>query len=84
MFRHTEWVETSSRSVLLTCCCFFLVPWAALAQPPERVPVVPTLAETIEVRVMNVEVVVTDRSGKRVRGLPASDFPNGLTNLNPY
>jgi VWFA-related protein len=34
----------------------------------------PTFGERIDVRVVNVEVVVTDKSGNRVAGLPPSDF----------
>jgi hypothetical protein len=43
-----------------------------LAQaPPAEIPVI---GETIDVRVVNVEAVVTDASGKVVRGLAARDF----------
>jgi VWFA-related protein len=52
----------------------------ALAQTP--------LAETIEVRVTNVDVVVTDKAGKPVTGLTKADFeilengkPQDITNL---
>ena len=34
----------------------------------------PRIGETIEVSIVNVDVVVTDRSGKPVRGLTAADF----------
>jgi VWFA-related protein len=34
----------------------------------------PPFGESIDVRVVNVEAVVTDRSGKRVTGLKSSDF----------
>jgi VWFA-related protein len=46
----------------------------SLAQKPQ--PEIPTtvVGETIDVRVVNVETVITDASGKRVRGLPAADF----------
>jgi len=54
---------------------------AAAAQAPAPVPPAneplqptPTFGERIEVRVVNVEVVVTDRQGNRVPGLAASDF----------
>lgn len=43
---------------------FLLIPFGAAAQ----------LVETIEVRVTNVDVVVTDRSGNPVRGLTKDDF----------
>lgn len=39
--------------------------------PPAEVPVI---GETIDVRVVNVEAVVTAKSGERVRGLTAGDF----------
>ena len=44
------------------------------AQPPtdEAVPLV--FGEVLDVRVVNVEVVVTDKDGERVRGLDATDF----------
>src|ERR1043166_578477 len=49
------------------------------------------LGETIEVRVTNVDVVVTDRDGKPVRGLTRDDFvvtedkkPQTLTNFAEY
>lgn len=52
---------------------------SALAQP---------LVETIEVRITNVDVVVTDRSGKPVHGLTKDDFeileagkPQAITNF---
>ncbi|HSS48786.1 MAG TPA: hypothetical protein VLX28_07560, partial [Thermoanaerobaculia bacterium] len=41
------------------------------AKPPELVQI---MGETIDVRVVNVEAVVTGRSGQRVRGLAAGDF----------
>jgi VWFA-related protein len=48
----------------------FLVPLAALAQQqPSR-----TYGETLEVRVINVDVVVTGRDGKPVTGLTKDDF----------
>ncbi|MCE2559768.1 MAG: hypothetical protein J4F98_14525 [Acidobacteria bacterium] len=49
----------------------FLLPVAALGQQ-EELPEV--FSEVIDVRVVNVEVVVTDRQGNRVQGLEASDF----------
>jgi VWFA-related protein len=49
------------------------------------------LSETIEVRIINVDVVVTDREGTPVRGLKAEDFsvwedgePRTVTNLAEY
>lgn len=43
-----------------------------LAQPSREAP--PVFGEQIEVRVVNVEVVVTDKDGNRVTGLQPSDF----------
>jgi hypothetical protein len=43
----------------------------AAQTPPSEIPV---LDETIDVRVVNIEAVVTDASGQRVRGLSAGDF----------
>jgi VWFA-related protein len=40
---------------------------------PKR-PQIPALGETIEVSIVNVDVIVTDKDGKRVRGLAKSDF----------
>lgn len=41
-------------------------------EPPAEIPT--TIGETIDVRVVNVETVVTNASGERVRGLAAGDF----------
>src|SRR5215213_10895805 len=46
---------------------FLLAEPAARSQPP-------VFEEVIDVRVVNVEVVVTDADGKRVRGLSPADF----------
>ncbi|HEY0156066.1 MAG TPA: VWA domain-containing protein [Thermoanaerobaculia bacterium] len=46
----------------------FLIPLALAAQEP------PTLGESIDVSIVNVDVVVTDREGNRVRGLTRGDF----------
>jgi VWFA-related protein len=47
---------------------------SARAQPTESVDVPGVFSETIDVRVVNVEVVVTDAEGKRVAGLGRDDF----------
>jgi VWFA-related protein len=51
----------------------------------------PTFLETLEVRITNVDVVVTDRDGKAVRGLHRDDFtvlesgaPQTITNFAEY
>lgn len=58
----------------------------ATAQEPE-----PVLTESIEVRIMNVDVIVVDREGRRVQGLTASDFellqdgkPQPIANFSEY
>ncbi|HKV10416.1 MAG TPA: VWA domain-containing protein [Thermoanaerobaculia bacterium] len=47
---------------------------AALALPAVGQEPADTFGESIDVRVVNVEAVVTDRSGRRVGGLSAGDF----------
>ena len=54
------------RFLLLTA---LLIPLAASAQTAED-----TFGESVDVRVVNVEAVVTDRKGERVSGLAAGDF----------
>ena len=46
---------------------------AAADDAPEAMPPTP-FGEVLDVRVVNVEVVVTDRLGRRVEGLSADDF----------
>src|SRR3981081_1498467 len=58
------------------------IPWIVLvglsfalprtAEKPK--PEIPIIGETIDVRVVNVEAVVTAASGKRVPGLSTADF----------
>jgi len=43
-------------------------------QPQPQQSEIPKLTETIDVRVINVDVVVTDKKGKPVPGLKAEDF----------
>lgn len=50
------------------------LPAAAWQQPPAAEPPESIFGEQIEVRVVNVEVVVTDKDGNRVSGLAPSDF----------
>ncbi len=47
---------------------------AAVPVRGQESPVPDLFSEVIDVRVVNVEVVVTDRAGNRIRGLQASDF----------
>jgi VWFA-related protein len=62
--------------------CFILLALCATAAAAQK------LAESIEVHVVNVDVVVTDKSGKHVRGLTRDDFqifengkPQPITNF---
>ena len=64
-------------------CLSLLLSLTAVAQP--------RTSETIEVSVINVDVVVTDREGRRVTGLTADDFeireagkPRAITNFAEY
>lgn len=75
------------RRLLAVAVCFSLVvtPLSAQQSP------IPSLGETIEVSIINVDVVVTDKSGKRVRGLTQADFeiledgkPQPVTNFAEY
>lgn len=40
----------------------------------EEVPRMPLVGETIQVSIINLDVIVTDRKGKRIQGLRADDF----------
>ncbi len=53
------------------CAALAFLSGAALAQHDD---VAAGFSETIDVRVVNIEVVVTDRQGRRVHGLTSSDF----------
>ena len=57
-------------------CAVALGSVLALAQPktPPKSQESPVFGETIDVRVVNVEVVVTDKDGNRVTGLKPADF----------
>jgi VWFA-related protein len=47
---------------------------AILAATPQQQPKLPSLGESIEVSIVNVDVFVTDKAGNRVRGLTQDDF----------
>ena len=51
-----------------------LLPLLAAAQEPPPSSASPVFGETVEVRVVNLEVVVTDRDGVPVTGLAPGDF----------
>ena len=53
---------------------FAVLVLAASSGAGQDVPLPDLFADTIDVRVVNVEVVVTDREGYRILGLDASDF----------
>ena len=68
-----------------------LVALVALTGATPKRPVIPSLGETIEVNIVNLDVVVTDKSGKRVHGLTKDDFvvlengkPRELSNFAEY
>lgn len=62
---------TSSPASLRLALALVLVAGPALAQEQDAEP---TFFESIDVNVVNVEVYVTDRDGKRVQGLTREDF----------
>ena len=61
---------------LVVSCCLALLPAAAWSDAPRqaRTSAPNTFGETVEVKVVNVEAVVTDRDGNRVPGLAADNF----------
>jgi VWFA-related protein len=57
----------------------------------EKRPAIPTLGETIEVSIVDVDVIVTGKDGNRVRGLTRNDFlilenghPKDISNFAEY
>lgn len=52
----------------------FALFWLAKATYPQDSASLPTFAERVEVRVVDIEVVVTDRQGRPVTGLDLGDF----------
>ncbi|MCU1230144.1 MAG: hypothetical protein JWO97_3028 [Acidobacteria bacterium] len=64
---------------------------AILAATPQQPPRLPSIGESIEVSIVNVDVFVTDKAGNRVRGLTQNDFeiyedgkPRPITNFAEY
>src|SRR5215218_9665521 len=55
-------------------CAAFVVTLAATAQQGPAAGSPPVFGETVDVRVVNLEVVVTDRQGNRVPDLKPGDF----------
>ncbi len=67
-------VDRSRRlRLLLPAALLFVLALAGLSAAAPQ-PSSPSFGETIDVRVVNVEVVVTDRKGERVLGLGPADF----------
>ncbi|HVT02906.1 MAG TPA: VWA domain-containing protein [Thermoanaerobaculia bacterium] len=63
------------RLVPLLLLLTLLSPLSVRAQgKPDQQTTVPKLVETVNVRVINVDVVVTDRKGNPIRGLKEDDF----------
>lgn len=62
------------RPILAAVAALLSVASGLRAQPPQNAAAAPLFGETVEVRVINVEVVVTDRDGLPVTGLQAGDF----------
>jgi VWFA-related protein len=60
------------RTLVLLALAALALPLAAQKNPPE--PAQPKLVESIDVRVIDVDVVVTDRKGNPVTGLTKDDF----------
>lgn len=75
------------RSVLRSSALIAVLLISTLATAQES----PRFAETIDVSLVNVDVIVTDRNGNRVRGLKAEDFtivqegkPQQIVNFAEY
>ena len=68
-----------------------LLPLAILCIAAAPKPNIPTLGEVVEVSIVNVDVFVTDKAGKRVHGLTKDDFvitedrkPQPVSNFAEY
>jgi len=64
----------TARPFLAALAVLLFVATGLRAQPPQEGAAAPLFGETVEVRVINVEVVVTDKDGLPVTGLQAGDF----------
>jgi VWFA-related protein len=58
------------KKLMIALLCASLI----AATPQTQTPDIPKTSESIEVSIVNVDVYVTDRGGKRVRGLTKDDF----------
>jgi len=61
-------------SIQWTVAVALSLAWPLRAQETPAQEEIPIVGETIDVRVVNVETVITKASGERVRGLTAADF----------
>ncbi len=67
--------DSIRRGVVAILVNLLLLPPLVLSQePPSEDDLRAVFSEVLDVRVVNVEVVVTDKEGNRVRGLRPSDF----------
>jgi VWFA-related protein len=55
-------------------CLIIAVCSSLVAAPQQQPSTVPQLGETLDISIVNVDVIVTDRNGNRVRGLTRDDF----------
>jgi len=62
------------KSLALALCAALSLPFSAFAQEAPAAEEPSLFGEVIDVRVVNVEAVVTDKAGQRVRDLKAGDF----------
>ena len=62
------------KRIVRSVAVVFLAATPLLAQQPPQPTELPKLVENIDVRVINVDVVVTDKKGKPVTGLTKEDF----------
>ncbi|MFN7961973.1 MAG: VWA domain-containing protein [Thermoanaerobaculia bacterium] len=95
--RHPQPLASGHFAMKSACWLFALLTLAPAAQaakptPPAKAPAAPDpgYVETVNVSVVNVEVYVTDKQGKRVTGLTKDDFeilengrPVALSNFWP-
>jgi hypothetical protein len=60
---------------MLSMSCLLLLLFALpLPAAAQTTPVIPHAGESIEVSIVNVDTVVTDKQGRRVHGLRKEDF----------
>jgi VWFA-related protein len=76
---------------LRTASFMALLALVPLPVAPQTNPAIPKVGETIEVSIVNLDVVVTDKRGNRVTGLTRDDFevleenrPQAISNFSEY